>query len=113
MFIFRHSGVSWGHGQKWVCALCYLRRRVFDSAGGAVAAAGNTSGSVFITPWGWLSCNNKELGLFIKKRCLFCYCDFVIKVVGERRGEDVRLIVGVAAEVVHHYRDVCTIRFNS
>lgn len=119
MFIFRHADVSWGHGlirsgfvlvatSEEGC-LTWLERR----AGDGVPAASNTWGSVLITSWGWLSCDNKELGLFIKKRCLFCYCVFAIKAVGERRGEDTKWIVGVAAEEVHHYRDICTIRFNS
>jgi len=118
MFIFRHANVSWGHGlmrsgfvlfatSKEGC-LTVLECR----AGDGVPAASNTCGSVLITSWGWLSCNDKELGLFIKKRCLFCYCVFAIKAVGERRG-DAKMIVGVATEDVHHCRDICTIRFNS
>ena len=119
MFIFRHADVSWGHrlirsGFMLVATsdegcLTVLEHRPGDG----VPAASNTCCSVLITFWGCLSCNNKELGLFIKKRCLFCYCVFAIKAVGERRGEDARLIVGVATEEVHLYRDICTIRFNS
>lgn len=72
MFIFRHAGVSWGHrlirsgfvlfATSEEGCLTVLER----GTGGGVTASGNTSGSVFITSWGWLSCNNKELGLFIK-----------------------------------------------
>lgn len=119
LFIFRHADVSWGHGlirSDFVLfatseegCLTVLELRAGDGA----PAASNTCGSVLITSWGRLSCNNKELGLFIKKRCLFCYCVFAIKAVGERKGEDAKLIVGVATEEVHHYRGICTIRFNS
>lgn len=75
MLIFRHADVSWGHGlirsgfvlfatSEEGC-LTALERR----AGGGVPAASNTGGSGLITSW--LSCNNKELGLFIKKDVWF------------------------------------------
>lgn len=68
-------------------------------AGAGGAAASNKCCSVLGTSWGWLSWNNKGLGLFIKKTCLFCYWAFTTKAVAGRRGDDAKLIVGVAPEV--------------
>lgn len=68
--------------------------------GAGVPAANSMCCSVLLTSWGWLSFNNKGLGLFIKEICLFCYRAFTIKAVGGRRGDDAELIVGVATEEV-------------
>lgn len=104
MFIFRHADVSWGHGLIRSSFMLFatsercltgLERR----AGAGVAAASNTCCSVLGTSWGWLSWNNKGLGLFIKKICLFFYYAFTTKAVAGRRGDDAKLIVGVAPEV--------------
>lgn len=89
-FIFRHVDVSWGHElirggfvllatSKKEC-LTELEHKVGDD----VPAASNTCCSVLVTSWSRLLCNNKELGLFIKRRCLFCYCVFAVKAAGER-----------------------------
>lgn len=56
--------------------------------------------SVLITSWGWLSCSDK--GCLLKKDVCFVTDSLLIKAVGERRGEDAKLIVGVASEGVHH-----------